>query len=276
MEIISNVHPLTELIMMGHTQEKTANLSNTQQTYQNVIEKSPWHSDGQNMYSKDKYARDRVMKSARLLLPYLKDNDLILDVGCFTQEAKKYYPPWIKYLGIDQVAYHKDTQVVDLNHGFEPIPCQHSICLETLEHLVDPQDTLVSIYKSLSDSGMLVVSVPNEATLFHRLRCLCGIVDAGAFVAEGKHLHLPSLLQARRFVSKHFEIVLEQYYISPSACNSAQEWVGKILQIVPDCVHQWLADKMPSLFARGFIFLLRKKASEGSLQSPSVPPEASK
>lgn len=211
------------------------------------------------MYRRDRYARDRVMKSARLLLPYLKDGDTVLDVGCFTQEAKKYYPRVIKYIGIDEKQYHPQTRIVDLQHGFEAISCSHALCLETLEHLIDPQDTLESIYTSLPPDGMLVVSVPNEATFFHRLRCLCGTVDAGAFVGEGKHLHLPNLRQARNLVSRQFEIVLEKYYISPSACNSSQEWVGRILRTVPDVVHQCLADRFPSLFARGFIFLLKKK-----------------
>ena len=211
------------------------------------------------MYKKDKYARDRVMKSARMLLPFLKDNDLVLDVGCFTQEAHKYYPSWIKYLGIDQQKYHRDTQVVDLGHGFEPIACSHALCLETLEHLIDPQDCLESIYKSLPENGLLVCSVPNEATLFHRLRCLFGTVDADAFSGSGKHLHLPSLSQSRRFVGKFFHIVEEKYYIAPTGCNSRQQWIGEILRIFPDSFHQFLADRCPSLFARGFIFLLKKR-----------------
>lgn len=227
------------------------------------------YSVWQSMYRKDRHARDRVMKSARLLLPYLKDNDTVLDVGCFTHEARKYFGRYVKYIGIDQKKFHKDTKVVELNHGFEPIPCSHAVCLETLEHLIDPEDTLESIYKSLPDAGVLVVSVPNEATLFHRLRCLCGIVDAGAFQAEGKHLHLPNLKQSRTFVSMHFEIVLEKYYISPSGCNSKPEWVGRILSKVPDIVHQKLADWKPSLFARGFIFLLKKKGVSLALANPN-------
>ena len=174
---------------------------------------SPW----ENMYSIDKYARDRVMKSARLLLPYLKDNDLVLDVGCFTQEAKKYFPPWVKYLGIDQKAYHKDTRVVELNHGFEPIACSHALCLETLEHLVNPVECLKSIRSSCNDEGFLVVSLPNETTLFHRLRCLLGITDGNCFSGEGKHLHLPSLKQSRSFLSQVFHIQKELFYISPTA-----------------------------------------------------------
>src|ERR1700690_596741 len=215
----------------------------------------------QGMYVKDRYARDRVMKSARLLLPFLKDGETILDVGCYTQEAKKYFARQINYVGLDVKAYHPKTQVVDLNHGFVPVACSHALCLETLEHLIDPEDTLVSIYNSLGDHGNLVVSVPNEATLFHRIRCLCGIVDAGCWASEGKHLHLPNLFQSRKFVSKHFDIVSELYYISPSACNSQSAWVGRILTLIPDRIHYYLANILPSLFARGFICLLRKKAS---------------
>lgn len=217
---------------------------------------SPWDK----MYVTDKYARDRVMKAARLLLPYLKDNDLVLDVGCFTQESKKYFPSWIRYLGLDQKAYHPETKVVDLNYGFEPIPAQAALCLETLEHLLSPKDTLESIYKSLPENGLLVVSLPNEATLFHRLRALFGVVDGNCFASEGKHLHLPSLLQSRKFLeSQHYHIQKELYYISPTACNSSQAWVGQILALIPDCIHQFLADRIPSMFARGFIFLLKKK-----------------
>jgi len=211
------------------------------------------------MYRKDKYARDRVMKSARLLLPFLKDGDTVLDVGCFTHEARKYYPRTVKYIGLDSEQYHTETRLVDLDHGFEPVECSHALCLETLEHLVQPEKTLESLYTSLPENGRLVVSVPNEATLFHRLRCLCGIVDAGCFGSEGKHIHLPSLRQARTFLSKKFDIVSEQYYISPTGVGSQQAWVGRILSLIPDWVHQRLADCHASLFARGFIFLLKKK-----------------
>ena len=65
-----------------------------------------------DMYKKDKYARDRVMKSVRMILPYLKDGDTVLDVGCFTQEAKKYLPWSVDYIGIDQ--QHPLTR---LRHG---------------------------------------------------------------------------------------------------------------------------------------------------------------
>ncbi len=225
------------------------------------------------MYRLDRYARDRVMKSARLLLPYLSQDDknpsTILDVGCFTQEARKYFPRAVKYIGIDEKAYHKTTKVMNLHHGFEPIPCNLALCLETLEHLLDPEDTLESIHTSLPDSGYLVVSLPNENTLFHRIRALSGTSDGECFAQQGKHLHLPSLRQSRAFLTGKFHIEKELYYISPTACGSRQSWLGDILKIIPDGLHQFLADKFPSLFARGFIFLLKKRTLEPAGQSPS-------
>lgn len=221
----------------------------------------PW----KDMYRRDKYARDRVMKSARLLLPYLKDTDTVLDVGCFTQESRKYFPRAVKYIGLDAKAYHKNTKVTELHHGFAPIPCDYALCLETLEHLLDPEDTLRSLRDSLKEGGLVVISLPNETTLFHRIRCLFGQSDGQAFQGEGKHLHLPSLKQSSNFLSSQFEIVLAKYYISPSAYGSKQAWLGRILGLIPDNIHQLLADKFPSLFARGFIFLCKKRAVETSL-----------
>lgn len=216
------------------------------------------------MYRKDLYARDRVMKSARMLLPFTKDTDTILDVGCFTWEARKYFPRSVKWIGIDQKKFHKNTQVMDLNHGFEPIPCQHALCLETLEHLLDPMDTLKSIFESIASGGLLVVSLPNEATIYHRLRCLFGCVDAECFSGEGKHLHLPDLQSSRKFLRQFFQISEEKYYISPSACGSKHRWLGNLLSLIPDKLHQAIANAFPALFARGFIFLLQKATVPGT------------
>ena len=211
------------------------------------------------MYRKDKYARDRVLKAASLLRQYVKEGDTVLDVGCFTQEARKYFGKFVTYIGIDQKAYHPETRVMDLHHGFEPIECSSALCLETLEHLLEPEDTLQSLYQSISESGRLVVSLPNECTIFHRFRCLFGTVDAECFSSQSKHLHLPSLRQCRLFLQKNFEIENQLFYISPSGCEGRQQWVGKILSLLPDKLHQLMADLFPSLFARGFIFLLNKK-----------------
>ena len=210
----------------------------------------------ENMYD-DFYAVRRIKSAVNLARPYIFDSDTVLDIGCFTQEIKKYLPDNITYVGIDSKAYTKEVNVVDIEVPTTFIKADIVFCLEVLEHLKNPKSTLSIIKNSIGSTGYSIISLPNEATIFHRIRCLFGIVDAECFSESGKHLHLPNLNQCRKFLNKFFVIHKEVYYINPSATGSRQAWLGKILQLIPDCVHQWLADIWPSLFARGFIFLLK-------------------
>src|SRR3990167_9726131 len=212
----------------------------------------------EGMY-RDIYAVARIKKSVNLILPLLSDKDIVLDIGCYTSEAKKYLPDNIQYIGIDSEPYVKGTVVTDLDVFNDIVACNFALCLEVLEHLKCPKYIACAIAKSIKPNGYAVISLPNEATLFHRVRCLMGTVDAECFSDCGKHLHLPSLKQCRKFLKEFFVIHKEVYYINPSATGSSQAWLGKLLQLIPDCVHQWLADTWPSLFARGFIFLLKPK-----------------
>ena len=222
------------------------------------VKDNPWA----RMYHKDKYARARVMTATRMLLPYVKPGDTVLDVGCYTQEARKYLPTGVKYVGVDKQLWLPHVLVRDLETlKVDSLPnCKALLCLETLEHLKHPM-RLLKVMKSIlqGDGSHAVFSLPNEATVFHRLRALLGVVDGECFSEKGKHLHLPSLKQTRRFLASEFDIVDTRYYIAPSACGSRQAWVGRVLSLLPDPVHQWFADKVPSLFARGFIFLCKPK-----------------
>lgn len=202
----------------------------------------------------DKYAQSRVKKSCELLRA---ERCMVLDVGCHLKEAAKYLPSDCRYVGLD--ALYGD----DIDGGnFDVVSPKFDrvLCLEVLEHLKSPKSTLKSIAERLTDEGVAVISLPNESTIFHRLRALFGIVDAECFSECGKHLHLPSLGQCRRFLEEFFDIKSECYYIAPSARGSRQEWLGQILKLIPDKVWQLLADNFPSLFARGFIFVLSPKA----------------
>lgn len=211
----------------------------------------------ENMYDLDPYAKKRVIMAVRLLLPHLKGGDTVTDLGCFTQFPRHLLPSSVYYRGLDSKAYHKETSVLDLNNATDLPHSTHYICLETLEHLLLPSATLSSI--ALAVSGYAVFSLPNEATLFHRIRCLLGTVDADCFQDTGKHLHLPSLRQTEAFLSTKFEILCRRSYISPTAVGCKWSWVGKFLSLIPESIHQALADLFPSLFARGFIFLCKHK-----------------
>ena len=202
----------------------------------------------------DPYALARLKKSIKLcdILP----NHSVLDVGCHQEEARQFIPKSCNYVGLDHIKGDNFDGGFNLHQKFDRI-----LCLEVLEHLTQPISTLESICNHLAPEGILVVSLPNEATLFHRIRCLLGTVDAECFSHQGKHLHLPSLSQCRSLLlSSGYPIIdCEEYYISSSAAGSRQAWVGKILSLIPEKLQQLLADRFPSLFARGFIFVCKKK-----------------
>ena len=221
----------------------------------------------EGMYQKDPWAKKRIETGVRMLYPYLKSGDLVTDLGCFTQQARAYLPLDVEYLGVDSETYREGTSIADLA-GVTEVKSTHILLFEVLEHLVDPDRLL----QALHFEGCLVVSLPNEATLFHRLRCLFGTVDAECFSGQYKHLHLPSLQQARNLLLRRFDILDEKYYISPSAHNSRSAWVSRILEKIPVQVQYGLSSLFPSLFARGWIFICNKPTQPKN-NPPSKPIE---
>src|SRR3990167_4800691 len=140
---------------------------------------------------KDKYALKRIEKS--VAMAEVESFMEVLDLGCNTQEVKKLIPAGCIYVGIDTDLYAGKTLLINFDgeFSFERV-FDRIFCLETLEHLKKPASTLASIKKHLNQDGIVIVSLPNEATLFHRIRSLLGVVDQECFSEKGKHLHLPS------------------------------------------------------------------------------------
>lgn len=204
----------------------------------------------------DPEALNRIMKACRLL--DCKKGMTVLDIGCYRQAARQFLPT-DSYFGFDCCNFSQGTIVRDLETGFlwdSKVP--RILCLEVLEHLKTPSQVLRSIHDSLSNEGIAVISLPNEATIFHRLRSLFGIVDAECFGERGKHLHLPSLKQCRTFLTENgFEILSEDYYVAVS--HSRQKTISGLLKAIPPKFLESFAKWCPALFARGFIFKLKKK-----------------
>ena len=196
----------------------------------------------------DKYAVKRIEKSVELADIY--PGMSVLDIGCHKGELQTYLPVETFYTGIDHLNGHDFDGGFSLGKKFDRI-----LCLEVLEHLKWPRKTAQSIKDHLAPGGVAVISLPNEATLFHRIRSLLGTPDAEAFSENGKHFHLPSMLQSFQFLSEYFEIEHVSPYLSDGS-GSRASWLRPILRLFP---LQILCDMCPSLFARGFIFVCKKK-----------------
>lgn len=219
------------------------------------------------MYEDDKYARLRIKKCIELLLPVIKNTTKVLEIGCYTAEVLDYLPENTDYTGIDfdttaiEIARQKGINVISVNFDQEEIKLSDKfdviICTEVLEHLIDPDAIMRKIHELLKDDGTVLISLPNENTIYHRLMSLFGYgIDMCAFQPH-KHLHLPTICQSEAFISKYFKIINKTPYINPGAKGSRSEWIGTITARLPDVFWNALAKISPGLFSRGMIFLAK-------------------
>ncbi len=230
-----------------------------------------------------KYMRMRYGQNLDLIKPKILSSDHVdvLDIGGYTgdlfQLIKQSFPTKtqkINYLILDydndgmDAAKERGIKVKTMDFNFQDIESQVKgekfdiiICTEVLEHLLDPAKHIQAINNLLKTDGVALISLPNENTIFHRVFAVTGMgIDQYAFDLY-KHLHFPTIKQARDFVSKYLTIKDYRYYINFSGKGSRLEWVGKILTLIPDPIWYKLTNFFPGLLARGTIFLcLKKKA----------------
>lgn len=224
-----------------------------------------------NMYQRDKYVRQRFDKYLDFLKPYLKKKIKVLDVGGYCGELGDLLPRDIHYYVLDfdkralKEAEKRGAVTKYVNFDEEIIswekeePFDIIVVTEVFEHLKDPERHLRELKGMMGEKSVMLVSLPNENMLYHRLSSLLGLgVDYFAF-RMFKHLHLPTISQSRNFLKKELDITREDYYINMSAQSSRVEFLGRVLQLIPDSFWNILANFWPSGFARGTIFLLKKK-----------------
>lgn len=218
-----------------------------------------------NMYSTDKYAKMRIRKYASIIKDNLKEGDSVLDIGCYTAELPDFLPSGIFYFGVDfddeavRVAKSSGLNVVKVNLEEEMINFNQKfdliIAAEILEHLKDPTRMMRQIKGLLKNKGMVIISLPNENTLYHRFMSLFGLgIDMCAFQLY-KHLHLPTIRQSTDFVSQYLKIIRKEYYINPGGRGSRFEKFGLFLELIPDKIWEGLAYAFPGCFARGIIIV---------------------
>lgn len=222
-----------------------------------------------DVFGRDKYVRQRYQKYQELLKPYLQPGVKVLDIGGYRGDLKLFLPSNIQYFVLDfdekalEKAKRRNAKVKKMNFDEEKISWDGEkfdiiVAAEVLEHLKDPARHVLEIKKILKKNGVFLASLPNENMLYHRLMSFLGFgVDYCAFKLY-KHLHLPTLAQSRNFLETQFKIVKEDYYINVSAQASRVEFLGKIFDLIPDFVWNFLGHLWPSGFARGGIYLCKK------------------
>ncbi len=171
-------------------------------------------------------------------LGLLGGGERLLDIGCWDgrlleriRDARLYK----ELTGIDiveagvELSRKKgfDAQVVDLNAGFLPFPDQHFdgiTFLAVLEHIFDPYSVIREIRRVLRPGGILVIDVPNVASVTNRARILLGRIPVTSHDSgwDGGHLHYFTKHALDRFLRDEGFEILERK--TTGGLSQLREW----------------------------------------------------
>ncbi len=211
-------------------------------------------------------------KMEKLLKLRLKGSNL-LDVGC--GDGMMCAPFVNKYdvHGID-ISPHAIEQakakgikarVIDadcLRLPYDSASFDNIMCLDVLEHIMDPLGFTMEIKRVLKPDGSLIVCVPNILNVFNRIHFLAGefvdIMDVAHKNQElfSEHIRLFSKAKLERLLAESGFTTITKHYYFPQSFNEKQ-W--KRFQLIGDMINYLkIPQLLPSLFALGFLYVCKK------------------
>jgi len=153
-----------------------------------------------------------------------------------------------------------ETIQANLEHGtgLETASFDAVLCLDVLEHLMDPASCIREAHRLLRSSGIFIVNVPNHFLLSYRIRMLFGEgLDAPRFFPTHDAWNYPHV---RFFKSQSIQLALTSNGFSVdedlSSDFSAVPILRKIRLLRGLC--RFLGRSWPDLFCGGFFLVLRK------------------
>lgn len=224
--------------------------------------------------SDDPYTNRRIHQTAKIISDLNFKDYNILDIGGYNGDLlialKKYIKSNLNYSIVD---FDKNGMIVAKSRGIKTyftdldneVFDMHLdsrskfniiVSTECFEHLKYPTMHLERVKNRLTENGFMIVSLPNENTLYHRILSLIGVgADTYAFKLY-KHLHMPTIKQSEVFLSSFAKVIKKQYWISAQFKYTKMKLLS-FLNLLPDGFWQFIANVMPGLFARGTIFVLK-------------------
>lgn len=227
-------------------------------------------------YNYDLSERDSLERNhISLELTKIKENRNItnanvLELGCGLGNNLKVFKDDNNVLGIEGVpdivekAQNRKVNIVlgDIEHeiNVEDNSQDVILCLDVLEHLQYPLELLVKARKKLSDSGCLIINVPNHFDLKGRIKLLFGSgLDVHNYFPNTNDWDNPHI---RFFTYDGIKAMLHTagFKILEDHSNNFKSIplykLFKILRLNFIC--EILAKKYPSLFAAGFFIVAGK------------------
>ena len=233
--------------------------------------------------TKEWAVRDGAIEAveAALFRELLRPGMRCLDYGC--GDGRRYgrflKERGIEYLGADisreamRIAAEIGLDVQPLNDdgstAIEAESCDAVLCMEVIEHLMQPNRAVAEMHRLLKPGGFLIASVPNIAYWFHRLEfLLTGFLNPGGSPLTARKMpwqdpHIrffcPAMLKMlalkngfgqARVVGNDFDLGgLPYIYRRPR--------LSRVLHVV-SFPFRWLGRAWPSLFASRIFLVARK------------------
>jgi SAM-dependent methyltransferase len=146
---------------------------------------------------------------------YINPNKSVLDIGSEFFQLQNFLKNNL-YIGIEvsyaKLQFAKAGQNVihfDMNRNILPFKdnsFDYIVCLDVLEHLLDPIRTLEEIHRIVKSNGRVIVSLPNDYHILNRIRFILNKpIYLDPFYPYG-HLHLFTRNQAKKLLSENFRI----------------------------------------------------------------------
>ena len=227
-------------------------------------------------YSVDLLRRDEEDRShitRELLLikqEYGITNRTVGELGCGMGKNLQLFQPDNRVFGVEGLkpaveqarSRGLDVRLADLQ---SPLDIQSEsvdwlLCLDVLEHLVNPFDLMIEMRRILRAGGRAILNVPNHFNLSGRLKLLLGSsLDVHRYFPtshdwDNPHLRFFTHTGIRQMGEKAgFKIVEDR---SSHFCSLPKQAIFQRLKL--DGAARGIAKHRPSVFAEGFFLILQK------------------
>jgi 2-polyprenyl-3-methyl-5-hydroxy-6-metoxy-1,4-benzoquinol methylase len=219
-------------------------------------------------FKEDRYSSHR--KIAKFLQKQHKRLK-ILDVGCSKGFMGRMLQAQHEMHGIDinsedaKLArpFYKSSLILDISKKKIPYPPKSFdaiILADVIEHLPNPEETLHKLLSSLKKGGIIIISVPNIANFYVRMKLLLGNFDyEEKGIMDKTHLRFFTL-KSFRMLLRHanLDIIKEESTPIPFPTISTIFSEGKPLRFVHTLFY-WAVLVWRRLFAFQFIAYCKKK-----------------
>ncbi|MFH1544807.1 MAG: class I SAM-dependent methyltransferase [archaeon] len=209
------------------------------------------------------------------LIKFISPGQKVLDVGCadgtLGQKIKSEFGNVIvgievsKKMGkearkkLDAVVIG-DVEEINLNlkkNYFDVV-----VLADILEHLKQPEGVIKKLNPFLKSDGTIIVSVPNVANIFVRLKLLFGKFDyEKSGIMDETHLRWFTLKSLKEMMERNgFKVEKTEGIRNVLALKKLQAFFDYFKLLKPyEAIDKFLANKWKSLFAQQFILVCEKK-----------------